>query len=539
MSYHGWAPGSSTDRPLPSFPPVRDLDQMMQGSSRYDADLQRDYELQQQRILEHARTSREASLERMRQRYSQYVGDRSRPAASSASDASLRSAALLGSARRHVRLSHLVGDSGHSARPERDRTFDAIDWRQRASHDHRRSHSSLANLRPEWMSGSHHTGRGNGHELQSSGGGGRPSRGLEEAIKYLARLRSCESHSDRLASAKESGFILDDLDDLVSSTHACFSKSVGDFVLNTALISAPPPSSWLHPGCVFSGFQHANPLPSPIHRRPGLDLAQYARSPTVGGPRTPTIQDYQGRRPSQSWVNNVLSHTSGHYYPSPTSSGGRGSGGTGSSSNNHHSSNSSPGGSSSEEQWPVKVTINSVDYERMTLTGTMEAFEVPNKSIPPHEASITTHLEGEIVDFNRHTLETTSFNADAAVDSTYWRKLEPFRAMADHEVLANVVSQRWLSEGLNQNWILMRWKGSSHLAGTPCVWAYLANGIPEKCFVTPSEAQVEVTISGFYYTSLRRDNGQIEGLYYDPLSSPYQRLKLKPNKPTFPAYKFT
>ena len=48
-----------------------------------------------------------------------------------------------------------------------------------------------------------------------------------------------------------------------------------------------------------------------------------------------------------------------------------------------------------------------------------------------------------------------------------------------------------------------------------------------------------MTISGFYYCSLRRDNGLVEGLYYDPLSSPYQRLKLKPEKPMFPAYKFT
>ena len=60
----------------------------------------------------------------------------------------------------------------------------------------------------------------------------------------------------------------------------------------------------------------------------------------------------------------------------------------------------------------------------------------------------------------------------------------------------------------------------------------------EKCFVTPSDPDTALTISGFYYVSLRRSNGNVEGLYYDPHSNPYQHLSLTPEKRAFPAYTF-
>ena len=60
----------------------------------------------------------------------------------------------------------------------------------------------------------------------------------------------------------------------------------------------------------------------------------------------------------------------------------------------------------------------------------------------------------------------------------------------------------------------------------------------EKCFVTPSNPDTALTISGFYYVSLQRSDGEVEGLYYDPHSNPYQHLSLTPEKRTFPAYTF-
>lgn len=37
-----------------------------------------------------------------------------------------------------------------------------------------------------------------------------------------------------------------------------------------------------------------------------------------------------------------------------------------------------------------------------------------------------------------------------------------------------------------------------------------------------------LTISGFYYVALRRQTGEIDGLYYDPGSLPFQVLELRP-----------
>lgn len=178
----------------------------------------------------------------------------------------------------------------------------------------------------------------------------------------------------------------------------------------------------------------------------------------------------------------------------------------------------------------------------MTLSGTMEAFNVPDKTSPTQESSITTFLEGEIIDFNTHTLQTKSFNANARVDGTYWRKLEPFKKLTDDEIVRALVSKKWLADELSTNWILMRWKGTLTLQSRTVLFPPFfenADRFPvEKCFVTPSDAQSSLTISGFYYISLRRSDGHVEGLYYDPLSAPYQHLSLMPEKRTFPAYRF-
>lgn len=49
-----------------------------------------------------------------------------------------------------------------------------------------------------------------------------------------------------------------------------------------------------------------------------------------------------------------------------------------------------------------------------------------------------------------------------------------------------------------------------------------------------------LTISGFYYICMRRSDGFIEGLYCDPVSSPYQYLKLERRRDgwVWPAWEF-
>ena len=248
-----------------------------------------------------------------------------------------------------------------------------------------------------------------------------PTRSLDDAIKYLERLRFCESVQDSLLSAKAGGFGQDEL------------SSNADFILDIADIEPPPESSWLKFGAILSGSQHAaNPSALPSYRA----------LPQATNPSTVTS------RASQSPVFIPQGQISGPLRAEQIS---RPSG----------ANPTSLANLDVDEQWPVKVTIHSTDYATMTISGTMEAFNVPDKSSPTHESSITTFLEGEIIDFNKFTLETKSYNANSRIDGTYWRKLEPFKKLTDDEIVRALLSKKWLTEELSKKWILMRWKGIS------------------------------------------------------------------------------
>ncbi|KAI9770103.1 MAG: hypothetical protein M1840_003553 [Geoglossum simile] len=293
-----------------------------------------------------------------------------------------------------------------------------------------------------------------------------PSRWLEEAIKYLERLRFSSSYEDSLSSAAEGGLVRDEF---LSVDHE-------DFILDTACIDAPPESSWLKIGGVFEGSQYAAHDSHALLHRLSSDLSAASSPSTATG----------GASQADPRILWAAIHSPRHAVR--------------------------------EDRWPVKVTIHAVDYNTMQLSGTMEAFNVPGWQSETGKSSIITYLEGEIIDFQKHSLETKNFPCTAEVDGTYWRKLEPFAGLDDSELVKTLVSKKWLTEQLSKNWILMRWK--------------------EKCFVTPSSYRSGLTISGFYYLSLRRSDGYIEGFYYDPTSSPYQQLTLSPSKRMFPTYDF-
>ncbi|KAL5337661.1 vacuolar import and degradation protein-domain-containing protein [Aspergillus crustosus] len=299
-----------------------------------------------------------------------------------------------------------------------------------------------------------------------------PSPRLKETIRYLDRLRYSRSFEESLTSAAAGGFVQLDL----------FAWDEDDFILDTSSISPPPECSWLRPGMTFTGSQKAASSTSVI-------LPQQAAAPSPNDPlivigsdqNRISVQTSNGRR---YLANHIWSIANG-----------------------------------SDERWPVKVSIHDINFQDMTLSGTMEAYNIPDKTSPSHDAHIVTFLEGEIIDFNTHTLETNNFKADAEIDSTYWRELQPFKDLTDEEMTRNLVSRKWITEQLCKGWILMRWK--------------------ERCFITPTDARQGLTISGFYYISLHRETGNIEGLYYDPGSSPYQQLSLKPEtKMTRPSYRF-
>ncbi|PYH95014.1 hypothetical protein BO71DRAFT_324112 [Aspergillus ellipticus CBS 707.79] len=301
-----------------------------------------------------------------------------------------------------------------------------------------------------------------------------PNPRLKETIRYLDRLRYSTSFEESLTSAAAGGFVNTEF----------LNGNEDDFILDTTSIAPPPECSWLRPGVVFSGSQRAASTAGSIFSQ---------RMPSPSSSQDPMIVNGSDNSRISVYT------TTGRRYLA----------------NNIYNL-----GGGKDENWPVKVTIHDINTEEMTLSGTMEAYNIPDKTSPAHDAHIVTYLEGEIIDFNTHTLETKNFKADAEIDSTYWRELQPFKNLSDEEMTRNLVSRKWVTEQLSRGWILMRWK--------------------ERCFITPTDSRQGLTISGFYYISLNRESGHIEGLYYDPGSSPYQQLSLKPEtkKMVRPSYGF-
>ncbi|KAF2009194.1 hypothetical protein BU24DRAFT_358738 [Aaosphaeria arxii CBS 175.79] len=485
-------------------------------------------------------------------------------------ESSLRSAAILQSVRRHPRFASRTRDSmirftsdresgsrsphqsdsrerySPSESRERDRERDSRDMLNRID-SFRRSYLDRTSVPPPTVS---------------------PL--LERTIKYLSRIRYSNQTDESLSSA---------FDDEILSKDYFFDES-SDFVLETVTLPPPARTSWLAPGAVLSGYQHATTMTSTV---------------TNDGPLTSTF--YESGRP---WPNQTYTQ---QRRTAPTS---------GPDLITAHSPQ--------QDRWPVKVTIHAVDYGRMTLSATMEAYNVPshphslqnastgdadsNSAPATRTSSITTYLEGEILDFNQFTLLTESFKSSATNDATYWRKLPPFQNMTDEELVKNLTSRRYYAEVLSKEWILMRWKErcfvkslnthSSHqhartsssssatdpprnnpvqqhhpsrptdsfLSTTSSVENHYTSRTPSAATTpwnsnpqqsdpsapTPSgpteptafdESGCGLTISGFYYVCLRRSDGRLEGLYYDPHSSPYQCLKLDSvNGGVFPAWGF-
>jgi hypothetical protein len=115
------------------------------------------------------------------------------------------------------------------------------------------------------------------------------------------------------------------------------------------------------------------------------------------------------------------------------------------------------------------------------------------------------------------------------------------REVEDDQVMARCLgSAKWLERHLGSEWILMRWKERYFV--TPPGTAISSDSTRTILTAGPSStsgpstsrtgssasASWGLTISGFYYIALNRLSGEIDGLYYDPGSQPYQALKMAP-----------
>ncbi|KAG6427543.1 hypothetical protein SASPL_111789 [Salvia splendens] len=150
-----------------------------------------------------------------------------------------------------------------------------------------------------------------------------------------------------------------------------------------------------------------------------------------------------------------------------------------------------------DEAWRVNVRIQGYDHDRGYLCGTMEALNVPMADTP-----VVTFWEGEIVDTKNYTFYTGKWGATREDDIKHWTKFQSFPPL-----LPKVEPDGGKSLDLsNYPYIFMRWKEQHFVnVGTDC----------------------GLTIAGFYYVCFSCSDGSINGFYYDPNSSPFQKLELK------------
>ncbi|CAK9178831.1 unnamed protein product, partial [Ilex paraguariensis] len=115
---------------------------------------------------------------------------------------------------------------------------------------------------------------------------------------------------------------------------------------------------------------------------------------------------------------------------------------------------------------------------------------------------VVTFWEGEIVDTKNHTFFTGKWEAKPEDDIRHWTKFPSFSPLLSK---VEVDGGRYLDLS-NYPCIFMRWKEQYFVnVGTDC----------------------GLTIAGFYYVCFSCSDGSINGFYYDPNSSPFQKLELK------------
>jgi len=177
----------------------------------------------------------------------------------------------------------------------------------------------------------------------------------------------------------------------------------------------------------------------------------------------------------------------------------------------------------SRESWDLRITVEEANFARGYVCGTMHAngfnCGAPNPNSPPHyqqmsqqqsSEAVATFWEGEIIDNVNHTFYTQKWGATKAIDRKHWVKLAPFaRALSEAKTLSTSKSADLQSEPID-------------LTSQPFVYLRLK----EKYFLN-EEPGGNLTIAGFYYLCISRATGEITGYYFDPNSTPYQKVSLQ------------
>ncbi|KAJ9608463.1 hypothetical protein H2200_007451 [Cladophialophora chaetospira] len=438
---------------------------------------------------------------------------------------------------------------------------------------------------------------------------------VRKLVRYLSELRDTGVEGG-LEAARQLG-----LDSLYAS-HDSITPS--DLPMHINSLPIPQYSSWLQPGMTWHGLQSTEREPvrssavlaSSLRRERQRELFRRTlarrREMTrgVGGddfaqPSADTLLD------AERYLSDLLQDSNGRWsFPQRSTT-----------SLSSHPPQAPA--SAESDRWPVKVTINTIDWDAMTVTGMMSASHMPDKMSSVHQSSSTpeaaassmsSFFTGEIIDFRRQPLETEKEGRDYEVggldvDARYWQRLGPFKreidrvrhlrgkrrseyqqhsplwdafrkaagqetenkdpqsttdspaassgsgTLEDHQkifetnedkeieadqIMARCLgSTRWLEEKLGSEWILMRWKErcfvtppgnstNSNSTRTILTTSTSAGGTFSGRAGSNGSTSWGLTISGFYYIALNRLTGEIDGLYYDPGSQPYQALKMTP-----------
>ncbi|KAK5136386.1 hypothetical protein LTR08_003512 [Meristemomyces frigidus] len=408
-----------------------------------------------------------------------------------------------------------------------------------------------------------------------------PATFLENALKYLSELRGCEQYEDSLAAAMDHGL----------ATKEFFADKHDDFIMDLGAVDPLPFSSWLQPGTVFDGHQHA----SSACGSSGLAHPGRSSAGTASHVVEQINPNFASRTAAAAAVPSTFDHPPGSTRVVPFDAARPWL--------SHHPTPPTPKPAPSPppgDHWPVRVTLHVVDTETMTVQGTMEAYDVP--SHPSHPAAdgargkvlgrktapITTYLEGHIIDsrthsfltpsppppptsttptstsppiptssrsrpphphhhrtpyktspanatpYTTHTPTPTFPSATPASDATNWALLPPFSALPTPATFARTLLSQTHMRRINAEYIFMRWKERnfvhrSHINNNNNNNNDNNNDSADVCEGVGAGDQERghgLTIGGFYYVSLRRGDGRVEGLYFDPGSTPFQCLRL-------------
>lgn len=362
-----------------------------------------------------------------------------------------------------------------------------------------------------------------------------PTLYVENSLHYMNALRECMTEDDSYEAAVKYRIADTKVYDTLPT----------DTMTDLSALRELEASSWLQNGIIFDGHQYASTAALSSHQRTRFGNETWTQTSSVHAESM--SRDHP---PGSTYVS---------LYGEPSSASGRAL----TEASRHRQRLSVTGArlNSAHNHWPVRVIIHKIFHDTKILHGTMEAYNVPHylpvanrlgastrARAGSKQAPITTFVEGHIIDQRTHSFLTPSAvdcvrpsnlmtnrcdaivfpHATSTIDAANWRKLPPFNQISSEEEMARMLLSKEVLENWNEEYIFMRWK--------------------EKCFIHSGHDECPagdrgsdrdqghgLTISGFYYVSMSRQNGTVEGLYFDPDSTPYQYLRLTGNGGVIPA----